>query len=132
MDTIVLLYVGAGLVFFAYLSKVPWVKRPFRNFFGYLNGYGSCPNCGDRWNWKQRSRIIYEDACCGPVGVSRGVAMCTECLGKPSSLNPERISQKLRKCNWDQAKIKLAHAAVVRFKREKIPCEPATPCVITD
>jgi len=51
------------------------ITRMIKNKSGHLQGYGSCFNCGDTWNWKEHQSIKYEES-------SGMFPLCKECFNK--------------------------------------------------
>jgi hypothetical protein len=52
--------------------------------------FGSCPNCGGSWEWKQSGSIPIE-------GILGEVLICIDCLKHPERLNITRIAINLEK-----------------------------------
>lgn len=100
------------------------VLRAIRNFSGHRLGFGGCPNCGDRWNWKLSTSVMYgtmEITRTVTVGdrsesnrilVPAGVMICNECFEHPEQINLERMAQKLARSGWQPEEVDQAVAAV--------------------
>lgn len=99
-----------------------------KNLAGQMNGYGSCPNCGDNWSWKQ-SGVLELSPAYGNAGlesdsspmvpqvnITAGIMICRECLNNPDKLNSGKITKALVKYKWPSQEVELAREAVDSYK----------------
>ncbi len=89
-----------------------FIYRFVKNCIGFFDGYGSCPNCGDRWNWKTSGSITFEGDCSS----SSGVMVCNECLSEPPKLVVDRIVKDLKHSMWPQNEIESVKMAINTLK----------------
>lgn len=101
--------------------------RFVKNQIGDLQGFGTCPNCGDSWGWKESEGVDYAQAEEGKdftikgnmpfhwVNVSFGVLICKECLAHPERLNPQRIERCLLNYSWEAGRAASARRAVEQY-----------------
>lgn len=124
-----LLFLGLGIVLgIIWLCRQRWYK----NWAGKVRGFGECPNCGDRWNWKEETAIHYEDVQV-PVTerqVSESgrvqhvnprttsaplhVSICKQCALHPESIDPTRIRASLADRQWPPERINQAVTAIAK------------------
>lgn len=107
--------------------------RSFKNFYGARIGYGTCPNDGDSWWWKESGSILIGDLKEGKdykvqsgksgmqiqtTGVRYGVMICEECLDHPDRLDPAKIEKNLIESDWEPKKAAAARKAVEAYKEQ--------------
>ena len=79
-----------------------------KNLIGAVHGYGSCPNCGDNWEWKTHDTVFFDGG--------RGVTICCECLKNPKSLDADRVAAKLVNHDWKDGAVQKVRDAVANLK----------------
>lgn len=109
IQNIIIPIVGLILIFFV----APRLKI-IKNLWGFLRGYGCCPNCGDSLSWKSVGSIQYEP--------TRGVIICFDCLFKKKELDKNRILKDLTKIGWPQENIDLVEKALEKRKSNLESC----------
>ena len=138
--------VVVSIVFFALGGD-----RLIKNSIGSFLGYGTCPNCGDSWWWKENGVIDMDygqpekrDAT-GVISIKEGkgytiegempgisitvtstsgVMICNECLAHPERLDPDKIALDLISTGWGLEKVALVKNAVKRYIKEKTGTTP--------
>src|SRR3989338_9611455 len=75
------------------------VLRPFLTLVGRRQGFGSCPNCGDSWSWKQPTDRRYNGSQ-GEAWAPVSVVICVECAKHPSRINFTRVRKNLVRSEW--------------------------------
>lgn len=91
------------------------IIRMIKNLIGNFLEYGSCPNCGDSWWWKESKEIPYGKE----ENITYLVSICKECLSIPSQLDESRIRKDLaaHECSTDEADMVVKAAVAWEEKR---------------
>jgi hypothetical protein len=126
---VIKLIVVFSIVVLLIVSREAGGGRIVKNSIGNFLGYGTCPNCGDSWRWKESSFICYgqleegkDYTIKGNIpgaffgGISSAVMICKECLLHPKSLNPDKIEKDLINSSWELRQAALAKIAVAHYK----------------
>lgn len=105
--------------------------RGIKNFIGSRMGYGSCPNCGDSWQWKTSSSLSYTDVeivrkvisneriATGMINAQKGIMLCAECISNPETLDLIKIRKDLEKTEgWGKEEIDLVIDSVKKYKNK--------------
>lgn len=89
--------------------------RRLKNWWGRINGFGGCPNCGDTFmdsNPENLPAIIYKRS----EHVSMGMIICCKCYAHPETIDILRVCNNLSLGGWEADKVKLVAEALQQFK----------------